>query len=282
MQKKRLFWLTIVLILTSLCLPTLIFAETIILKTGERIEGKIIEETDKYIKIDFYGMALPYYFEDIESIDGKRVVLPSSKKEILYQESIPELGETDVFREIKDQLPFQDAAPLYNQKKLEFTFQEREEELNKVLFKAMQYFNSEQEQKAIPYFKKALEIDPNLLEVNFNLGAIYVNSGQYKEAIPYLQKALDIEPNHMSVNFILGVAYFNLGQHQEAIPYLQKALQLDPKATEVYYWLGYALYSVGQYSTARKNFQKAKELYQAQGSFQRVQEIEEILGQLPY
>jgi len=48
----------------------LAFAETVILKSGKTLEGKIIERTDKYIKIDFYGVTLTYYLDEIERIDG--------------------------------------------------------------------------------------------------------------------------------------------------------------------------------------------------------------------
>ena len=70
-KKKKLIWLIISLVLAALCFSTFIFAETIILKSGEKREGKIIERTDKYIKIDFYGVPVLYYFEDIERIEGE-------------------------------------------------------------------------------------------------------------------------------------------------------------------------------------------------------------------
>jgi len=72
MEKKIV---SVLLLVTSLCFPTFIFAETVILKSGKKIEGKIIERTDKYIKIDFNGVPLPYFFDEIDSIDGKEVVL---------------------------------------------------------------------------------------------------------------------------------------------------------------------------------------------------------------
>lgn len=48
-------------------------AETIILKSGLTFEGKIIEKTDEHIKVDFQGVPLTYYFDQIESIDGIKV-----------------------------------------------------------------------------------------------------------------------------------------------------------------------------------------------------------------
>ena len=69
MKYKRLICLTRILPLVVLCFLNFAFAETIILKSGEKIEGKIIEKTDDYIKIDLYGVPIPYYFEDIERIE---------------------------------------------------------------------------------------------------------------------------------------------------------------------------------------------------------------------
>ncbi len=46
-------------------------AETIKLRSGKEWQGKIIAKTDKNIKVDFYGTTVTYYFDEIESIDGK-------------------------------------------------------------------------------------------------------------------------------------------------------------------------------------------------------------------
>ncbi|MDD4898969.1 MAG: hypothetical protein PHT31_01065 [Candidatus Omnitrophica bacterium] len=60
-----------------LCLMLALFfyaqasAEVIALKSGKKIEGKIIERKDNYLTIDFEGVALPYFYEDIETIDGE-------------------------------------------------------------------------------------------------------------------------------------------------------------------------------------------------------------------
>lgn len=49
------------------------FAEVIILKSGKKIEGKIIERKPGYIKVDFYGTPLTYYKDQIERIEGDSV-----------------------------------------------------------------------------------------------------------------------------------------------------------------------------------------------------------------
>ncbi len=67
-MKKIFLILVFVLFLTY---P--LFAETIVLKSGKTIEGKIIEKTDKNIKIDFYGVTLTYSLDEIQSIGTQNI-----------------------------------------------------------------------------------------------------------------------------------------------------------------------------------------------------------------
>ena len=45
------------------------YSETIVLKSGQKVEGRIIEQTDKYVKLDFYGVELVYYHDEIASVE---------------------------------------------------------------------------------------------------------------------------------------------------------------------------------------------------------------------
>ncbi len=84
--KKPLAKLAIMLFLAAgIFYSTFAFAETIIFKWGQKIEEKIIEKTDKQIKIIFQGTPLAYRLEDIESIDGVKQV--SSSKEASIEAS---------------------------------------------------------------------------------------------------------------------------------------------------------------------------------------------------
>ncbi|MFA5373553.1 MAG: tetratricopeptide repeat protein [Candidatus Omnitrophota bacterium] len=69
----RNLMLILAFLLLSPMSPAPVRAETVILKTGEKVEGKILEKGDSYIKVDFFGVPLTYYLIDIESIDGQPV-----------------------------------------------------------------------------------------------------------------------------------------------------------------------------------------------------------------
>lgn len=62
-----MFRLFLILFL-SFCFFISVFAETVVLKTGQEIEGTVIEKTDEYIVIDFRGVSLRYYADEITDI----------------------------------------------------------------------------------------------------------------------------------------------------------------------------------------------------------------------
>ncbi len=59
----------------GLFFPSFIFAETVVFKSGQTLDTKIIEKTDKYIRVevDSARTVLSYPLEQIESIDGRRL-----------------------------------------------------------------------------------------------------------------------------------------------------------------------------------------------------------------
>ena len=54
----------------GLAFYTSLLADTLTLKSGQKIEGKIVEKTDQYVKIDFQGVVLEYLQEEVASIIG--------------------------------------------------------------------------------------------------------------------------------------------------------------------------------------------------------------------
>jgi hypothetical protein len=51
----------------------LALASEIVLKSGQKLEGKIVERTDKYIKFDSdIGLVLTYYADEIDTVDGQK------------------------------------------------------------------------------------------------------------------------------------------------------------------------------------------------------------------
>ena len=63
-----------------------------------------------------------------------------------------------------------------------------------------------------------------------NVGNMYLQQGKYQESIPYFQKALQIEP-YFSTYSNLGTSYFFLKQYSNAVEMFEKAVALNPNDT---------------------------------------------------
>lgn len=81
--------LVFILILSVFC--SCAYAETVILKSGRKIEGAIVEKTSEYVKVDFYGTALTYFLSDIDTIDGVKIatVVPAAPPAVVPEPPAP-------------------------------------------------------------------------------------------------------------------------------------------------------------------------------------------------
>ncbi len=90
------------------------------------------------------------------------------------------------------------------------------------------YFDTNQPQKAITAYGKALELDPNNPNVLTDQGVMYKNVGWYDKAIANFEKAQQIDPKHLQSLYNLGVVYANdLKQPDKAIKAWSRYLELD-------------------------------------------------------
>ncbi len=114
-----------------------------------------------------------------------------------------------------------------------------------------QLLEKKDEQKAIESYKKVLELDPDNLQANYNIGALYVNKAaetveimnntkDYKEATkyqdqiknyfekayPYMKKAYELEPNNIgTVQAMMQITTY-LNKMDEAAFYRKKKQEL--------------------------------------------------------
>ncbi|NND05264.1 MAG: tetratricopeptide repeat protein [Saprospiraceae bacterium] len=122
--------------------------------------------------------------------------------------------------------------------------------------------------KAIEFYDKALQIDPQYLEAISNRAIAYRDLGRWygekrgdlTNALHYLQRAIAVDPDDYETNRLLGIAYGNSGQASEAIKYFLKALSIKPEDGWTHYNLGLAYLSAGDTINAKDYITKAKAL----------------------
>jgi cytochrome c-type biogenesis protein CcmH/NrfG len=90
------------------------------------------------------------------------------------------------------------------------------------------YFDTEQAQKAINAYNKALEIEPNNPNVLTDQGVMFRKVGWYDKALANFEKANKIDPNHLQSLYNAGIVYaVDMKQMDKAAPYWNKYLSID-------------------------------------------------------
>src|SRR5216683_5373990 len=110
--------------------------------------------------------------------------------------------------------------------------------------------------RAAEQFKKALALDPSLVEAEVNLGLAYQSLFEYDLAVRHLTKALRERPNLLGPTVIVGMDYLKLGSPEKAIPFLQRALGLDPSSREARQALASAYLGQENFRSAAEEFRQ--------------------------
>lgn len=114
---------------------------------------------------------------------------------------------------------------------------------------------------AIEWFKKAMDIDPKS-HISYNgIAEVYRdNIKNMNEAISWYQKTLLVKANERKACYGMGYCLNSQSKYAEAIPYLRQAIASESTYTAAYVELGYSLYKTGDNPGALSNFDKALSL----------------------
>lgn len=143
--------------LTIFLLISIAYADIVYLKSGKKVEGKIIEKTDEYVKIDFIGVTLTYWMNEVEKIQTG-VSIDSMSKEI---ETV----------KVSEQANTAEAH----------------------FKKGTEYLYEGKWPQATTEFKDAISIDSDNLGAHFNLGCAHALVGEHEQAVEHFEKALLLE-----------------------------------------------------------------------------------------
>ena len=83
-------------------------------------------------------------------------------------------------------------------------------------------------EKAIPYYKAYLTMNPADANARVDMGICYKELGNYTEAESAMKAALHYAPKHLNAHFNLGIVYLNEGNIKEADIWFKRTVALDP------------------------------------------------------
>jgi len=105
--------------------------------------------------------------------------------------------------------------------------------------------------------------------VNYFKGIAHALKGQHDQSIPYYNKAIKINPEFANAYFSRGVAYAEgRGEYDKAIADYDKAVEINPKFAKAILSRGVANYYKGEYGKAWEDVHKVQSLgYQVHPGF---------------
>ncbi|MDJ1182241.1 tetratricopeptide repeat protein [Roseofilum casamattae] len=115
-------------------------------------------------------------------------------------------------------------------------------------------------QEALPFYDRALEIQPNKHEAWYNRGVALHDLRRYEEAIESYDRSLEIKPDKVEAWDARGIALRKLGRYTEAIVCYDKALHYKPDFSEAWHNRGVSLLALGNYSEALQSFARALQI----------------------
>lgn len=110
--------------------------------------------------------------------------------------------------------------------------------------------------ESLQFSKKALEIDPQLIQAMINASAALRLSNKLDEAKQYAEKALEIEPNNPQVQGGLAMILANQGKPSQALIRASYALALDPDCLDAIGALAFSCSTVGDMEMSMPHYKK--------------------------
>jgi tetratricopeptide (TPR) repeat protein len=92
--------------------------------------------------------------------------------------------------------------------------------------------------KAVTYFEKAVEIDPNYAEAWYQAGFCYGMLGRHTDALRASKQAAKLRPDWAETYVNIGASSFALKEYKDAVEAYRQATKLDPDNANTQYALG--------------------------------------------
>ena len=117
-----------------------------------------------------------------------------------------------------------------------------------------------EDQKALQFFRQAIEKDPQSTTAWKGLGYCHVGLNNPQAAIRAYQQAIKTDPTDESLYFNLANYYLKLGRQQKAIETYQRIIQMNPKFEPAHFNLGLIYTQLGRLNEGKKAFEAVIQL----------------------
>lgn len=115
-------------------------------------------------------------------------------------------------------------------------------------------------ERAEEAYRRALELDPDHVDAQLNLGRLEHARGRLAAAERRFRRALELRPGDATAAFDLGVVYQDLGQPERAIAAYERAIRTDPGFSDAYFNLASLFESLGRPALAIQHLKRYRDL----------------------
>lgn len=109
--------------------------------------------------------------------------------------------------------------------------------------------------EAINAYDRALQADPERIDVLLNCGTLYYEDGNLAKASEYFQRAIALDPDNALAHFNLGSVLDEIGDVEAARQQLRLAIRLRPDFPDAHYNLAFVCEKLRAFSEAREHWE---------------------------
>lgn len=230
-----------------------------------------IEEYKKAVELDSnnvikrYNLALAYYNECING----NISLCDSSIEAMKKTLETNLPDKEAHSKV-------DATALQILGILYYNYRQNDDEaikyFNKCIeinpldgdnyyFKGLSYLRKNDDDNAIKLFSEALNKNTqNLSDTKFRLGQAYYRKKIYMDAIKYLEEVIQLNAKHLEARELLGIIYHERNNSPKVIENLKIVIKYNPQNFNAFYLLGLNYFREKQYDKMIESYKKAIEI----------------------
>jgi len=108
--------------------------------------------------------------------------------------------------------------------------------------------------------QRALSLDDSLAEPNVSIALVLEEHGKPEAALPYYRKAIAIDPNNATARQWYGLALCLLGRADDGLAEFERGVSLDPLSAVMRLDYGYGMLLARQYNTSIEQLKRTLEL----------------------
>ncbi len=115
-------------------------------------------------------------------------------------------------------------------------------------------------EEAIPYLRRALELNPEYPEAHNHMGMALRAQGETDQALRHYRLALQYRPDFPECHYNFANALLAVGAGEQAVAHYQQALKLEPDYADAHFNLGNALVRLGRLEQAAVHYRRVTQL----------------------